>query len=196
MDDAPILLASASPRRRALLTEAGFDFRVEPSDADETVAPGTAPEVAAEELALRKARAVADRHRGEAWRVVGSDTVVAVEVDGSWELLGKPEDASDARRMLDALSDSRHQVVTGVAVVDTRDGTARSGFERTWVTMRPLSEAERAAYVDSGEWEDKAGGYAIQENADAFVTSLEEGGFDNVVGLPVGLTRRLLAPRV
>jgi septum formation protein len=193
MADLKILLASASPRRRDLLIQAGLTFTVEPSDADETVLEDLAPEAVAELLGVRKAQAVAARHPGRPFLVVGSDTIVAVEIDGRWELLGKPEDAVHARSMLDALSGSRHQVVTGVAVVDARDGAVNSGFERTWVTMRALTDAEREAYVASGEWQDKAGGYAIQENADAFVTSLEEGGFDNVVGLPVALTLGLLA---
>tara|TARA_R110002072_G_scaffold101732_11_gene224112 strand:+ start:1561 stop:2154 length:594 start_codon:yes stop_codon:yes gene_type:complete len=193
MTDALILLASGSPRRRELLAAAGVTFTVEASDVDESVEDSLAPEAVAELLAVRKARAVAERHPGRACLVIGSDTIVAVELDGGWQLLGKPEDARHARTMLDALSGSRHQVVTGVAVVDARDGATRAGFERTWVTMRTLTEAERVAYVASGEWQDKAGGYAIQENADAFVTSLEEGGFDNVVGLPVALTLKLLA---
>ncbi len=193
MADVEILLASASPRRRELLAAAGLTFTVEASDVDESVEDSLAPEAVAELLAVRKARAVAERHPGRACLVIGSDTIVAVELDGGWQLLGKPEDARHARTMLDALSGSRHQVVTGVAVVDARDGATRAGFERTWVTMRTLTEAERVAYVASGEWQDKAGGYAIQENADAFVTSLEEGGFDNVVGLPVALTLKLLA---
>tara|TARA_R110002096_G_scaffold11766_3_gene42923 strand:+ start:10806 stop:11399 length:594 start_codon:yes stop_codon:yes gene_type:complete len=193
MADVEILLASGSPRRRELLAAAGVTFTVEASDVDESVEDSLAPEAVAELLAVRKARAVAERHPGRACLVIGSDTIVAVELDGGWQLLGKPEDARHARTMLDALSGSRHQVVTGVAVVDARDGATRAGFERTWVTMRTLTEAERVAYVASGEWQDKAGGYAIQENADAFVTSLEEGGFDNVVGLPVALTLKLLA---
>ena len=96
--------------------------------------------------------------------------------------------------MLERLSASRHRVVTGVAVVRARDGRAEAAFERTWVSMRALTDPEVEDYVASGEWRDKAGGYAIQETADRFVTGLEEGGFDNVVGLPVGLTLELLEP--
>jgi septum formation protein len=95
--------------------------------------------------------------------------------------------------MLRALSDTRHRVVTGVCVVRCRDGARCEAFERTWVVMRSITPAEIEAYVACGEWRDKAGGYAIQEHADAFVVSLEEGGFDNVVGLPVVLTLGLLA---
>ncbi len=95
--------------------------------------------------------------------------------------------------MLSSLAGSRHKVVTGVAVVPTDGSPPLVEQETTWVTMRRIQPEEVAAYVLSGEWRDKAGGYAIQENADAFVTNLEGGGFDNVVGLPVGRTLGLLA---
>jgi len=184
-----ILLASASPRRETLLRQAGWSFSVEASRVDESLPSGIEPERAAELLAERKARAVAALHGGEALLVVGADTLVVV---GEAELLGKPPDAAGARAMLELLSGSRHRVITGVAVVRTPDGAARVSHETTWVTMRRLSPREIQDYVASGEWRDKAGGYAIQESADAFVTGLEGGGFDNVVGLPVGLTRELL----
>ena len=195
-----LILGSGSPRRRALLGEAGLEFTVEVSDVDESLAGRPEPESAAVELACRKALAVARDHRGEAALVLGADTVVAVDEPDGPLLLGKPEDAAEARAMLRRLSGSRHRVVTGVAVVDCASWTPgtesprilREGFERTWVVMRPIETAEVEAYVASGEWRDKAGGYAIQENADAFVTALEEGGFDNVVGLPVRLCRELL----
>ena len=188
-----LILASASPRRRALLGEAGHDFTVEPADVDETIDDATPPVEAARELAARKAREIAGRHAGEDAWVVGSDTVVAIAVEGGTRLLGKPSGPEEAREFLEALSGTRHQVVTGVAVAAVQTGELRVDAERTWVSMRVIRDEEVAAYVASGEWEGKAGGYAIQENADAFVTGLEEGGFDNVVGLPVRLTERLLA---
>jgi septum formation protein len=95
--------------------------------------------------------------------------------------------------MLRSLSTTRHQVVTGVCVVRTPDFVRHAAVERTWVTMRAIRSEEVDAYVRSEEWRDKAGGYAIQEHADCFVTRLEEGGYDNVVGLPVALTLRLLS---
>jgi len=193
---AALLLASASPRRRDLLTAAGLRFRIEVSDADETLTGDLAPEEAARSLAERKTSAVAARHAGEDILVIGADTVVALDDAGApagARLLGKPADEVEARAMLEALSGSRHRVITGVCVERCRDGERRSGFERTWVAMRPILQGEVQAYVASGEWRDKAGGYAIQENADAFVTSLEEGGFDNVVGLPVALAMALIA---
>ena len=188
-----VVLASASPRRRELLAAAGLDFEVRVAGVDEDLAGGETAEEAATLLAERKARAVAGTLTGEDALVLGADTVVALSTPGGDRLLGKPADEAEARAMLEALSGSRHRVVPGVAVVRARDGARRGAFERTWVTMRSLSPAEVAAYVASGEWRDKAGGYAIQENADAFVTCLEEGGFDNVVGLPVALARRMLA---
>jgi septum formation protein len=197
----PLVLASASPRRRALLAAAGFEFSVAPADIDESVRPGLGPEEAAEDIALQKARTAAERWRGGDALVLGADTIVAVGTDGvDLEYLAKPTDARDAARMLTRLSGSRHRVVTGVAVVlvEGPPGSAPQvtaeavGHERTWVTMRALTSAEIDAYVASGEWRDRAGGYAIQETAESFVTGLEEGSFDNVVGLPVGLACELL----
>ena len=191
-----LILASASPRRRELLARAGLEFEVEPSEISEELSYPIEPEPAAEELARRKALAVAAAHRGEKAWVIGSDTVVALGTGADLALLGKPSGEEEARFMLERLSSSRHRVVTGVAVVDcSRPGegdACRSAWERTWVVMRRILPEEVEAYVGSGEWRGKAGGYAIQENADAFVTALEEGGFDNVVGLPVELTLELL----
>jgi septum formation protein len=184
-----LILASASPRRRELLARAGLVFRVHASRVDESIDPRTPPEQAALELAERKARAVA-RELGPLDAIaIAADTIVALE-NGS--MLGKPADAREAQVMLRSLSNTRHRVITGVCCLDLDGSRLARGFERTFVTMRAISDAEVAAYVASNEWQDKAGGYAIQENADRFVTGLEEGGFDNVVGLPVALTLRLL----
>lgn len=190
--DLPLVLASASPRRRELLCSAGLSFEVSPADVPEDLAGFRDPAGAALELARRKALSCA-RLRTQPALVLGADTVVA-RFDGSKaELLGKPRDAHQARRMLISLAGSRHQVVTGVCAVRCPDLESAQGFERTWVTFRALSPAELEDYVESGEWRDKAGAYAIQERADRFVTGLEGGGFDNVVGLPLGLALRLLA---
>jgi septum formation protein len=188
-----IVLASASPRRRELLREAGLEFEVAPVEVDEALDAFRSPDAAALELARRKARASALRVAGENAIVVGADTIVALEQPGAWRLLGKPVDEDDERAMLHELSGSRHAVVTGVCVVASRAKLELAECERTWVVMRAIEPAEIEAYVASGEWRDKAGGYAIQENADRFVVRLEGGGFDNVVGLPVGLTLRLIA---
>jgi septum formation protein len=184
-----ILLASASPRRRELLLDAGLEFEVRPSSVGEELPPGIAAEEASLLLAERKARAALATAPKESI-VLAADTIVALEDS---ELLGKPADESEARAMLRKLSGSRHRVVTGVFALRGRDGASAAGWERTFVTMRPIAPTEIEAYVASREWEGKAGGYAIQETADRFVTRLEEGGFDNVVGLPVGLALDLLA---
>lgn len=186
MPGSRILLASASPRRRELLAKAGLVFGVRATDVAEDLPPGVDPEAAAVLLAERKARAARDP---AADYVLAADTIVAA----GGRLLGKPEGAGDARAMLELLSSSRHRVVTGVCALRTKDGRTASGFERTFVTMRAIAPEEIEAYVASGEWEGKAGGYAIQETAERFVTRLEEGGLDNVVGLPVRLALDLLA---
>lgn len=195
-----LVLASASPRRRDLLAAAGLAFDIEPSRVDEDfAAPPESPRQAALQLAVRKASSVAARHAGEDVLVLGADTIVAVGGDREFELLGKPLDADDERRMLRLLSGTRHQVVTGVCVVACAAASggappvAHADAETTFVTMRELSRADIEGYVASGEWTDKAGGYAIQEGAEGFVVKLEGGGFDNVVGLPVRLALELLA---
>jgi septum formation protein len=185
-----LILASASPRRRELLSAAGLQLQVCVSAVDESIDPRTPPEAAALELAERKARAVAKQLAGQHVRVLAADTIVALE-DG--RMLGKPEDAEQARAMLRALSSTRHRVITGVCALSLPEGGLARGLERTFVRMRAITPAEIEAYVQSEEWRDKAGGYAIQETADRFVLGLEEGGFDNVVGLPVALAQRLLA---
>ena len=196
----PIVLASASPRRRDLLTAAGLRFELQPADVDESLPEDIAPDAAAWMLAERKALFIAGlrEHEHAPVHVIGADTIVAVDGPTGPRLLGKPADRAEAAEMLAALSGTTHSVWTGVSVVRTgalAPGAprARTGVERTLVTMRALTPAEIRGYVDLGEWEGKAGGYAIQESADAFVTGLEEGGFDNVVGLPVALTLELLA---
>ncbi len=186
-----ILLASASPRRRMLLAEAGLAFAVEPLDVDESIDPATPPVQAAQALARRKAEAALARHAGEHLWIVAADTVVALGDDDDARLLGKPADAEEARSTLLALAGTRHRVATGVAVARASDGELAVASEVTFVTMRRIEPAEVDAYVASGGWRDKAGGYGIQD-ADSFVTGLEEGGFDNVVGLPVALTLELL----
>ncbi len=192
---ARIVLASASPRRRELLARAGLAFAIEPADVDESLVGDPDPLAAARLLAERKARVVAERQRGLAF-VLGADTVVAVArgVEGAGhDLLGKPASPAEAAAMLRRLSGTRHAVVTGVCVVRTPEFSVFLDAERTFVCMRVITPREIEDYVASGEWRDKAGGYAIQENAERFVTALEGGGFDNVVGLPVARTLALLA---
>jgi len=193
MGQARLVLASASPRRRELLRAAGVAFELAPVDVDETLEVFDTPRAAALELARRKARAcLALREQAADELVLGADTVVALDHGGRWRLLGKPADEDEARAMLRSLSDTRHAVVTGVCVLRGRDGAEAADAATTWVRMRALSDAEVEAYAASGEWRDKAGGYAIQETADRFVTELVGAGFDNVVGLPVELALGLL----
>ena len=181
-----LILASASPRRRELLAAAGYDFIVQPPTLEEpNHLPVNLPPVSyAESLAYFKARGVAETHPGV--RVLGADTVVAVH----GKILGKPVDAVDARTMLRNLSHNRHAVITGVALVGPGEERIIAA-DVTYVTMRPMSERDIEDYVASGEWQGKAGAYAIQETADRFIVKLE-GSFSNVVGLPMELLARLL----
>lgn len=178
MPSLEIILASNSPRRRELLSNAGIAFVSDPADVDESRRPDEQPEMYAVRLALDKARATASRHTGGL--VVGADTIVVV--DG--EVLGKPESEADAVRMLTMLSGRAHEVITGVAVVDASGGRSITAAETTRVRMRKLDPGLIEAYVKSGEPMDKAGGYGIQGRASLFVESVE-GCYFNVVGLPM-----------
>lgn len=179
-----LILASASPRRRDLLADAGFRFEVRPADLDEEAYAAADAAELARLLAVAKARAVAAGHPNDV--VLGSDTTVAAH-DGT--LLGKPIDAEDAARILRKLGEGPHQVCTGIAVV--RGEELASATETAVVNMRPMTPAELAAYLDGGEWRGKAGAYGIQ-NDDLWVTRLV-GDRDTVMGLPVRRTRELLA---
>lgn len=179
-----IILASASPRRRELLSAAGIDHVVDAANVDETPRVGEVPPAYAERLARAKAASVAERHPEST--IIGADTVVVI----GGQILGKPIDAADARRMLEQLSGREHAVLTAVAVA--RGSELQSSVASTSVWMRPLSRAEIDTYVGTGEPMDKAGAYAIQGGAAAFVERIS-GDFDNVVGLPVRVVRRLLS---
>ncbi len=174
-----VVLASSSERRRQLMREAGYDFETRPSDVDESRVASPDPLMLAQLLAFEKASVVARRLCRDV--VVGADTVVALEGD----VLGKPEDREDARRILERLSGSTHEVVTGLCVIRA-GGSAIVGAEVTRITMRALSAAELDDYVAGGEGLGKAGAYAIQETGDRFIARME-GSFTNVVGLPMGL---------
>ncbi len=179
-----IVLASESPRRRALLAEAGIAFRVMPASIDEWEPARASPTDVARQNAEAKAKAVAATLTTDEW-VLGADTVVAL---GDL-ILGKPRDAAHAQKILGTLSGTTHGVYTGVAFC--RGDRIESDVVTTHVTMRTLTPDEIAAYVASGEAFGKAGAYAIQETADRFVTQLD-GPYDNVVGLPVETVRQLL----
>lgn len=202
-----LILASASPRRKDLLRNAGISFTAQPADLDETPLPGEGARACAERLAREKALAV--------WRtwpqsmVLGADTVVVV--DGL--ILNKPTDVEDAARMLRLISGRQHEVITGVCLVSsmaeerprsngprpyvierTDDAEIRTGSESTRVAVNPLSEDDIREYVASGEPMDKAGAYAIQGLASRWIPRIE-GDYSNVVGLPVALVYRMLRER-
>ena len=183
----PIVLASASPRRAALLQAAGIPFEIVAPTVDETVRAGEPAEAYVRRLAEAKAAQVAARLPDRV--ILAADTTVVV--DGA--ILGKPADAADTRRMLEQLSGRTHQVLTGVSLrVPGPDGTRRvdTRAETTEVRFARLAAAEIAWYVATGEGLDKAGGYAVQGFASRFVTHLEGSG-SNVVGLPVALVYQM-----
>lgn len=182
-----LILASNSPRRRQLLAEAGYVFKV--------ISPPW-PEPGSEDLACDavafaqaasyyKARSVASLSKGGV--VLGADTVVARE----GRIFGKPLDRDDARRILSSLAGTTHEVITGVAVLDRRSHRRVITFDRTRVRMRAMTDDELREYLDGGEWQDKAGAYGIQDIGDKFVEAIE-GSFSNVVGLPMELVSKTL----
>ena len=171
-----LILASASPRRRELLELITTEFTVITSDVDETLPPGTHPRKTVEELALRKAKAVARNHPEDT--VIGADTVVVLED----AILGKPQDSRDARRMLKQLSGRQHLVYTGVAVLSPREVQVFS--EETQVRFLPLTDRQIDMYIETGEPFDKAGAYGIQGRGALFITGIQ-GDYYNVMGLPI-----------
>jgi septum formation protein len=181
-----VILASASPRRRELLTLIGIGHEVRPADIDESVLPGERPTEHAERLARTKASVIAAAF--PAALVVGSDTIVVVDDD----ILGKPRDEPEAARMLRRLSGRRHTVYTAVAVA--RGARVESGVERVEVVFRSLGDDEIARYIATREPMDKAGAYGIQGFGATIVERIE-GDYFAVMGLPlrrmVGLMERL-----
>lgn len=178
----PFVLASASPRRRALLGEVGLSFDVLAPDIDESVRAGEAPQAYVLRLAREKAAQVSGRSGGRP--VLAADTTVVL--DGA--ILGKPGSPAEAEAMLARLSGRAHEVFTAVAVAGPVEASA---VVRTRVTFRALSEAERRWYAGTGEPLDKAGGYAVQGKAANFVTALD-GSPTNVIGLPMAEALALL----
>ena len=179
--DAPIVLASASPRRAHILTGLRVPFRVVVPQVDESLRPGEAPAELAERLAREKAAVVAAR---EAAPVLAADTVVVC--DGA--VLGKPESAEEARRMLGRLQGREHEVLTGVCVVNA--GRTHSGLDRTRVRFVALSDSEIDWYVATGEPLDKAGAYHVDGLGALFIDRLV-GSPSGVAGLPVRLLLEL-----
>ena len=185
-NSAPLILASASPRRRELLAQAGFSFEVAPAQVPEVRKPGEDPIRFVTRLAREKAEAVAlSRSITPDTIVLGADTIVVVEE----EVLGKPQDAADAARMLRMLSGQTHQVITGVCLAKGRE--RQRAAEVTFVRFATLSDEEIDAYVATGEPLDKAGAYAIQGRAGRWVPRIH-GCYFNVVGLPLALVSRMI----
>jgi septum formation protein len=176
-----LVLASASPRRSALLSQIGLTFKIHPSDIVEpphNVHTNKPASEVTQELALLKATSVTQYY--DHGLIIGADTLVSL--DG--ELLGKPTDDADALVMVSRLSGTCHEVVTGVALIDAATGQDRVWAETTQVYFRQLDSAEITAYIESGEASDKAGAYGIQGRGAAFVPRIE-GCYFNVVGLPL-----------
>src|SRR5690606_25523373 len=182
----PFVLASRSPRRRALLERLGLPFDVRPSPSGEAWPAGMGPAEAVAQIALEKAEAVAEA-APEAL-TLGADTVVVL--DGA--VLGKPADPGEARAMLRRLSGATHTVYTGLALVHPASGRRVTALEATAVTFAPLTDAEVARYVATGAPLDKAGAYGIQDDHGALFVARIEGDYYNVVGLPLHRLYRTL----
>lgn len=182
-----LVLASASPRRVELLAQVGIvPDRIAPADIDETPQRREEPGPLAKRLALGKAEAIASADADADTWVLAADTVVGV----GRRILGKPQDAVEARRFLSILSGRRHRVFGGVTVIAPTGKISRR-LVATSVNFKRLEPAEIDTYLDSGEWEGKAGGYAIQGRAGAFIRGIN-GSYFNVVGLPLYETLSLL----
>ncbi len=183
----PLVLASESPRRMALLAQAGITpDAVLPAAIDETVLKGEQPRAHAQRLAAEKARKVESEWNGKPAFILAADTVVAV----GRRILPKAADDQEVRACLKLLSGRRHQVITAVALM-TPDGKLRLRVAQTRVSLLKLNEAQMRSYVESREGVGKAGGYAIQGRAEALVKEIS-GSYSNVVGLPLALTVGLL----
>lgn len=176
-----ILLASQSPRRRELLSQAGFVYEVEPSQVEEYTTR-TLPWEIVMELSRQKAVDISRRHKEPELLVVGADTIVAY----GDRILGKPHSVEAAVEMLTLLQGSRHQVYTGVTLVWTEQGEERihTFYEKTEVEFYPMSQEEIYRYVDTGDCMDKAGAYGIQTQFGIYIKGIH-GDYNNVVGLPI-----------
>lgn len=183
-----IVLASASPRRAELLRAAGIDFDVMPANVDETLAPDETAGEHVARLAEAKARAIHARDGNRT--VLAADTVVVIDA----QVLGKPLDDADARRMLRLLSGRTHDVLTAVSIFHP-GGIVDTRVDVTSVEFAPLSEADIDWYVSTGEPLDKAGAYAVQGLASRFIPRID-GSYSNVVGLPIGLVYQMLTTKL
>ncbi len=182
-----IILASASPRRKQLLAQAGYKFEVIVPDIDESAFPAERGKSVkyAKHLALAKARSVAAKFPNRL--VIGADTVV----DFKGQIIGKPAEAKDAKRITRKLFSSPHKVITGVAIIRMSDGIEIVESDTTTVYPKKMSERQIAEHIRGGSWKDKAGAYAIQETGDRFVERIK-GSLTNVMGFPMELVVRML----
>lgn len=176
-----IILASASPRRRELLTQIGVNFAVQPACGEEVIT-GSNPEEVVKELSAQKAEEVAKMQQEGDWLVIGADTVVSCDS----RILGKPKDEADAFVMLSMLQGHTHEVYTGVTLYWSANGKEQklTFAEQTKVTMYAMTAEEIRSYIKTGEPMDKAGSYGIQGKCAAFIEKIS-GDYNNVVGLPV-----------
>ena len=187
-----LILASSSPRRSEILTSVGWEFTKDSADIDETELPGESPEDYVQRLAREKAGAVAERY--EDALVLGADTTVLID----HQIIGKPADLTDAKRMLKMLSGNWHEVLTGVALVKVQSPKPKVpsqktvvGLQRTRVKFAVMSDEEIEFLAEKGEPLDKAGAYAVQAQAALFIEGIE-GDYWNVVGLPIHLVYELV----
>jgi septum formation protein len=182
-----LILASASPRRRDLLTQAGLRFDVLPAAIDETLHPGESPTAYVQRLALEKAQAIHALHPKAT--VLGADTTVVLDNGAAQQILNKPTSLAEAELMLRQLSNRTHQVHTGIAVVTPT--TQRSHIETTTVFFSPIPADDLAHYLSTSDSLDKAGAYGIQGYAARWIPRIE-GDFFNVMGLPIAAVLHLL----
>ena len=178
-----LILASGSPRRSDILASVGWEFVKHPADIDESERPSEAPEDYVVRLAREKAEAVAVQYPDS--MVLGADTTVVIE----GQILAKPIDMADARRMIGMLAGKSHDVLTGVAIVNL--GRTESGMQRTRVTFAHMTDDEIAFLAEMGEPLDKAGAYAVQAHAALFIEGIE-GDFWNIAGLPINLVYEMV----
>ena len=178
------ILASDSPRRAELLLQSGYVFEIRPPDLDESKVFADSPGELAQRLAVAKTAKVAEKSPDDV--VLAADTLVCL----GEQVLGKPVDANDARRMLQLLSGTTQVVITGVCVVRKSADYQQTSKVMSAVRMNNLTAEQIQHYIDSGEWQGKAGGYGIQDN-DSFVTRIA-GSHTNIVGLPMAMAREML----
>jgi len=178
-----LILASASPRRAEILTAVGWEFEKQVTDIDESILRGETAEDYVQRLAAEKARVIAEKNADAI--VLGADTTVVIDE----KIIGKPKDLDEAGEMIKILSGNWHEVLTGVAIV--RNSETLVDFQRTSVKFAQMNEDEIEFLVQKGKPLDKAGAYAVQEQAALFIEKIE-GDYWNVVGLPVNLIYSLV----